>query len=425
MTKSLVQIKNVQININGGVVKMKKTKKLVALSVGLIMTASLFTGCSTDGLVLMNAFGKSQTINSMQSKTDISVMVSGSKMSEQEEQMMGSILPMINGTKVSVLTKTNQNKDKTIAKMQGDISLQIPQMPAPINMSLWVDVDTTKEKPVINEMFTIPKLLEAQLPKELQGKEYMVMNLSDMTSTPGMAEPDFKKLMSFSKEFQPKLLDFVAKYAKQFNPTTSYIKHVGSQRFFQNDKMQSAETYELKLTDKSFKDLMHYTLNNLAENKDAMSFIKEYMVAISSLYPATDVDNKAIQDEMKKTLDNLTTELPKQILGLNKALDSIENLKILGDNGIRINYTINSDGYIICENGNAEFVVDLPSIIKLSGSTSSPSDPTGIYTIAISFNTDITNINEDVDVVMPKVNSTNSFNYFDMMKLSSEQLQIK
>jgi hypothetical protein len=128
---------------------------------------------------------------------------------------------------------------------------------------------------------------------------------------------------------------------------------------------------------------------------------------------------------MNKAMDNLTTELPKQILVLNKALDSIENLKILGDNGITIKYTVNTDGYIINEKGNAEFVVDLPSIIKLSGSTSSPSDPTGIYTIGISFNTDITNINGDVDVVMPKVNSTNSFNYFDMMKLSSEELPIK
>ena len=39
---------------------MIKIKKIVALSVGLIMSASLFTGCSTDGLALMNAFGKSQ-----------------------------------------------------------------------------------------------------------------------------------------------------------------------------------------------------------------------------------------------------------------------------------------------------------------------------------------------------------------------------
>ena len=38
---------------------------------------------------------------------------------------------------------------------------------------------------------------------------------------------------------------------------------------------------------------------------------------------------RAIQDEMNKALDNLTTELPKQILALNKALDSIENLKFL------------------------------------------------------------------------------------------------
>ena len=101
-------------------------------------------------------------------------------------------------------------------------------------------------------------------------------------------------------------------------------------------------------------------------------------------------------------------------------MDSIENLKILGDNGIKIRYTVNDDGYIINEKGNAEFVIDLPSIIKLAGSSaavSSPSDPTGIYTIGISFNTDMTNINEKVDIVLPIVNSTNSFNYTDILKM--------
>ncbi|WP_291638007.1 hypothetical protein [Clostridium sp.] len=212
----------------------------------------------------------------------------------------------------------------------------------------------------------------------------------------------------------------MVKYAKQFNPATDYIKHVGSQRFLEHNVMKSTDTYEIKLTDKSFKDLMHYTLNNLAENTDAMNFVQKYMTSVMSIYDVTDAEDKNIQDEMNNAFENLTTELPKALLSLDKSLDSIEDLKILGDNGIKIRYTVNDDGYIIEEKGNAEFVVDLPGIIKLAGNTetvSNPSDPTGIYTIRLDFDTDITNINGDVDIVSPKVNSTNSFDYNDILKM--------
>ncbi|MGH4123010.1 MAG: hypothetical protein ACREV6_08800 [Clostridium sp.] len=407
---------------------MIKIKKVVALSVGLIMTASVFTGCSSSGLALMNAFGKSQTINSMEAKTDISVKVSGSNMSAQEQQMMNAMLPMINGMKISMLTKTNQNKEKTITKVQSDMVLKLGQMPESVNMSVWADVDMTGDKPLVNEVIKIPQLMISQFPKELQGKEYMVMNLADMTSAQGMPGTDYKKLMSFSKEFQPKFVDFMVKYAKQFNPITDNIKRVGSESFLQDNKMKSTDTYEIKLTDKSFKELMHYTVNNLAKNTDAMNFVKEYMTAIMSVYNITDAEDKSSKDEMNKAFDNLTTQWPQGLASLNKSLDSIDNLKILGDNGIKIRYTVNEDGYIINEKGNAEFVVDLPSIIKLAGNTSkasSLSDPTGIYTIAVDFNTDRTNINGKVDILLPKVNATNSFNFTDIMKMVSTELPIK
>ena len=399
---------------------MNKIKKIGALSLGLIMTVSLFTGCSTDGLALINAFAKSQTINSVQTETEMSIRVSGSNMSVQEEQMMNGILPIINGAKMYVLTKSNQNQEKTIAKVQSDINLQLGEMH--VGMTSWVNVDTTGDKPVVNEMFKIPQLLSSQLPKELQGKDYMVMDLTDMTSTSGMSETNYKKLMSFSKEFQPKLLDFIVKYAKQFNPNTEYIKFMGSQRFLQDNKMQSTTEYEVKLTDKSFKELMRYTLNNLAGNADAMNFVKEYMISMMSVYDLTDVEAESSKDEINKAFDNFTIQLPQQLVGLNKALDSIDNLKILGNNGITIRYTINDDGYIVKEKGNAEFVVDLPSIMKLAGNSqedSNPNDPTGIYTINVAFNTENTNINGDVKISFPKVDSTNSFNYMDIMNISS------
>jgi hypothetical protein len=397
---------------------MIKIKKLLAMSLGLVMTTSLLTGCSTGGLKLMSAFGKSQEITSMEAKTDISVKVTASNMSKQEEQMMSTVLPVINGTTMSLLTKTNQNKDKTVTRAQSDISVKLGQMPDPINMSLWVDVDTSKEKPVINETIKLPKLLAAQLPKELQGKDYMVMNLADMAGTPGMPQPNYDKLMSFSEEFQPKLLDFITEYAKQFNPNTAYIKHVDYQAYMHEGKMISSDIYEVQLTDQSFKDLMHYTLTNLSENTDAMNFVKEFMTSIMSASDVTGVEGKSSQDEMNKALENMETEWPIQLANMNKALESIDDLKILGDNGIKIRYTVNEDGYIVKEQGNAEFVIDLPGIMELAGNAgavSSPSDPTGIYTIAMDFNTDTTNINGDVDIVMPKVDSSNSFNFNDIL----------
>lgn len=399
---------------------MIKKRKILAMSVGLIMTTSLLSGCSYNGLALINAFGKTQSMNSMEAKTDISVKVSGSNMSEMEEQMMSSVLPTINGTKMSIVTKTNQNSEKTISKVQGDISVQLGQMPGSIDMSFWVDMDMTKDKPVMNEVFKIPGLLTTQLPPELQGKDYMVMNLAEMTSAPDMPQVNYDKLMSFSKEFQPEFLDFIVKYAKQFNPTTDYINYVGRQIFLVDGKMQSNVSYEVKLTDKSFKDLMHYTLTNLSENTDAMNFVQKFMTSVMSTYDMTDGEAKSSQDEMNKAFENITTEWPVQLANMNKALDAIDDLKILGDNGIKIMYTVNQDGYIINEKGSAEFVIDLPSIIKLAGNSetvSSPSDPTGIYTIGIDFNTDTTNINEGVEIVMPKVNSTNSFNYSDILKM--------
>ncbi|MBW9172278.1 hypothetical protein [Clostridium estertheticum] len=403
---------------------MIKTKKMLALGVGLIMTTSLFAGCSTDGFALVKSFTKSQTINSMQSKTDISLKVSGTNMSIKEKQMMDTVLPSIDGTKISMVTKTNQNEDRTISKMQSDISLQLVQSPDPINMSIWVDTDITGEKPVINELYKIPKLLSSQLPTELKGKEYMAMDLANMPSTPGMPKTDYKKLMAFSKEFQPKLTDFIVKYAKQFNPTTKYVTYIGSQSFLQDNVMQSSNTYEVKLNDKSFKDLMHYTLNNLSDSKDAMSFTQDYMKAMMSVYDVTGGQDKTSKDEINKAFGDITTQLPQQLKSMNKSLESIDNLKILGDKGITIRYTINKDGYIVNEKGNAEFVIDLPSINKLSGTTAvaSNSDQTGIYTVGVDFNTDITNINKNIDIVLPKTNSTNSFNYNDILKLDNTKL---
>ena len=380
---------------------MKKGKKLAAIGIGMLMTSSLFAGCSTEGVALANAIGKSQTINSMQSKTDLTLKVSAANMSEQEKQTVEPMLPMINSSKISIAVKTIQNQDRTSSKVQEDFNMLIGGMP--LDMSVWANADLKGSKTSFNEIIKMPKLLTAQLPNEFQNKDYMIMD-SNMLSTPGMPEIDYNKLMTLSKELQSKLLYFTGQYAMQYNPGTRYITKI------------QENVYEVSITDRSLKDLMHYTLNNLAQNPEAVNFIRSYMSEVMSIYGT---DNKEIQialTQMNKSLIDLSTNLPQETANLNKSLDTLDNLKILGDDGIKVRYTINNEGYIVNESGSAQFIVDLPSIIKLSGAVASSDEPTGIYTINLGFNTDITNINGNVDIVFPKVDASNSFNYMELMK---------
>lgn len=395
---------------------MKGIKKLVALAVGILMSTTVLTGCSTDGMSLYSAFMKSQDIKTMEMQTDISLNISATNLSPQEEQMMAMILPVINNTKISALTKVEQNKDKTAAKVQSDIKMNIGQMP--MDMSVWVDTDMAGEKPLLKEVIKMPALFTAQAPAQFTGKEYMVMDLSEMTNVPGAPVMDYKKLAEFSKEFQPKFTEFFAKYAKQYNPGFNVITKVGTQLIAQPRMLQKADIYELKLDDSTFKDLIRYTVNNFAENKEAIAFIKDYMVAVMSVMELPEGEADASTAELEKAFADFETKLPQIVQVINAGLDMIKDVKILGEKGIVIRYAVNKDGYIINEKGNIDFVIDLPSLAKLGGSTEVfEGQPTGIYTISLEFSNDTRKINGYVYIELPEVNEVNSFNYTELLNL--------
>lgn len=389
---------------------MNKFKKLAFMGLGLLMCASVFAGCSADGLKLYNAFSKSQTIKSMEMQTDISLNVTATNLSDKEKQLMMTVLPMINSSKISMLTKTVGNKDNTVAKMESNINLDLGGMS--INTGIWADVNTKADKPVIKAVIKMPQILTAQVP-ELNGKEYLVMDLDDMTSMPGQSPVDYKKIMTLSKELQPKLTNFLNAYIKQYNPTVNVVNKVGTKDIVQGNKTQSADIYEVKLNDKTFKALLRYTVNNFAKNKDAMNFVKDYMLASISAV-GTQGEQAINKAEIEKVFDTALTQLPEAMKEINKKLDSLDKLTILGKRGISIKYAVNKDGYIINEEGSAEFVLDIPSINKLAGEATS-TDHTGIYTITVDFKNDIRNINGNVTVALPNTNADNSINYVDLI----------
>lgn len=380
------------------------------------MTSSLFTGCSTDGLALANAFGKSQSINSMVSKSDFSINVSTANLSAQEKQVMDSIIPMINSSKFSVTAKVISNQEKTSTKVYEDLSMQLGQMP--INMNVWANIDLSGDKLNFNEIVKMPDLLSAQMPAEFKGKNYMVMNFTDMENMEGVPKIDYDKLIAFSKDLEPKFNYFIGKYADQFNPNGTYISKTGVENLTFDGKTQQVTVYEVKLTDSSMKALLRYTAKNLGENPDAINWIRNYLTTVMSVYDSNDKNVQIMKAQLNKALIGLSGDLPTQVASINKALDTLDTITILGSEGMTIKYSVNSEGYIVNEKGTAQFVVDIPQIIKVASPTEAgnPNNPTGIYTINLTFNTNITNINEKMSIEFPELNSSNSFNYTDMLK---------
>ncbi|QAT40927.1 hypothetical protein [Clostridium sp. JN-9] len=372
-----------------------KLKKLSALISGVLVSTMVLSGCSTEENALYNAFNKSQTVNSMESTTTVNLNITGTNLSNQEKQFQPTI-DIINGSGITMTTRTSQNADKTIGRAQGDI--KISGIPMDMDMSFWADTNITGDKPLITEVVKLPEIATSSLPDPYKGKPYMVMDINSLNNTSG--EPQ----MDFSKDFQSNLIAFIDQYAKQYDPNLNLVTKLDSQN------------YEIKLTDSSFKQLLKYTVDNFSSNADAVNLIKDYIKAVAQVGGAADTT------ELNKILD----ELPAVLKNASVVIDKLQNVTLIGPKGIDIKYTLNNEGYIINENANCEFVIDIPALSKLAdGSDSSTQTLTGIYTVDLSTNTKIDKINQPITINMLKLDASSSFSYADLIETLSAPSNLK
>ena len=402
---------------------MKNIKKIVALALGGVMSLGLFTGCSKDSMDLYKAFSKSQNITSMTTKTDMTLKVSAQNLSAQEKQIVESILPIINNSNISMTTKTNQNKEKTKAQVQSDIKMNMANMP--LDMALWMDTDLTGEELKFKEIVKLPAALMESAPEEFKGKEYLYMDYKDIANIPGAGAPDFKKVTKFSKDLQEKLVKFISKYVMQFNPKTEVISYKGTEYINQPVGTQFAKIYEIKLDDKGFKEVLKYTVNNFAQNKDVLEFVKEYMNSSLELAGLPEEELNKAKEEMDKAFQAYENNLPQFVEMINEAFDSIKDIKILGEKGIAIQYAVGVDGYIINQKGMADFVLDFSQLDKLNGKAEGnvAEKLTGLYNFTLEFNTDIYSINGCLNIQLPELNEKNSINYMELINTMVSGLQ--
>ncbi|WML36821.1 cell wall-binding repeat-containing protein [Clostridium sp. OS1-26] len=370
---------------------------------------------------LLKATLNQNNINSMESDSTIGINASVKDLPKEEQNQADKIIPIINNSKMTFDIKMNGNSDKTLSNVQEDINIQVAGMN--IQTTAWVSLDMTGSQPKIKEIVKIPEAAAPYLPPKFAGKQYMVMDPIAVNSKVMPGTNNITGLMDFSKNFQPQFQSFMEKYLENWNPGVKFIDYKGLMRINNKDGIKYAQTYELKLNDTTFKSLLNYTATDAVQNKEFISFMKQFMLSCVDL---SGVPNKEQQkQDIEKVFANMASNPQESIKQINIFMDAIKDLKVIGDKGIDITYNI-CDGYIIGENGIVDLQLDIHKFVEVMNKLSNTQGATaedvkGILGLGFNYNTQNYNINKDVKITIPQLTKENSFDYMDLVNLEGNK----
>ena len=380
----------------------------------IVLTLSLiFTACNTTNQIkLYNAFLKTQDITSMESNSEINLSMELKDFPEETQVQLEEVNTLLKILKFNINTKQNVNKDKTKSMVEMTTAMDLNGMK--MDMNTWADMDFSTDKPKMIAVLKMPQILMDQLPSEDKNtKEYILYDYIEMMNLT-QEDVNINKLIKSSKDINEKALEFMKDYHKDFDPGFPIATYKGQR----TEDKNVLSIYEVKLDDKTFKSLIRYMGNDSMENEDNAKFFKEYMDLVLSIAEVSETEKTKTLTE----LENLKKDLPELKKEFNKFMDTLEDVKILGEEGIVIEYAINKDGYIVGEKGKVVISLDLKTLRKAFKELAI-SENVGTVNLNIDFNTKFSKINEKVEINMPKTSKENTVDFTEVFKTNIEQIE--
>lgn len=390
-----------------------RSKKKITWVVMLLSLLLVLTGCSENQQVIFDAALKMQNVTSLQQQTTMTFKLSGSGFDPATQQQVDMATAFVNNAKLDLKAKTSGNEEKTINKSQVDINLAMQGMN--IAIPIWVDSDLAASTPKVKEIIKLPQIAAASMPPQFAGKEYMVLNPYTMAAS-GQSNLDVSKFAALGKSMQLKQVEFLTSFSKRFNPDIKVVSK-GSQNLTTSEGTKLAQLYEVKLNDSQLKDFVRYTVNNFVNDKEAMLFVKEFM---DSILEVSQVPEQAkILSGFDQAFEEFNVNKQASLDKFNGVMDQLKGVTILGDQGIEVQYAI-VNGYVVKESGTIDLKVDLAQINQLintlSAQPGTSSVAKGNLNLIVNFSTVTSDINTPVEIQIPQVNETNSFDYMDLIK---------
>lgn len=398
---------------------MKKYKKLSLLLIVLII-ASLFTGCNKQEKELVDAFIKSQEMLSLESTGNMEFNLKVEGLDDETQVIFDGFVNQINDMKLSISQKSVMNEDQTIATAQIDANIKLPDMS--FDSSIWVDMDMSGDKPALKEIFKLPSMLMGFIPGGAE-KEYIVLDFDTMNKAIADMEEDMPQqvdldeTMAIAMKYQEKFKDAFIDYIKNYDADLDIVTKL-------DDKTVDGEKikyYQVTFDNNSFKDFLKYTTISILQDENIIPLFKEYMaeLMISS------------GEEMPEEL-SITENIEKMVQKIREFFEKLEELTILGEDGIIITYGINEDGYFVSEEGKMNFLIDTSELMALVADSMKKEEisdeaiveenallqdmPTPIFELSISYDTNITSINQDLEIIMPLTTEENSIDYMELIE---------
>ena len=359
---------------------------------------------------LSDAILKTNAVTSMESNGKLSLIFKAQGLSKQDQEEFGMISDMLNNLQIIFNAKKSGNSDGTISKQYVKMSANVGG--SPYTGELWSDINLTGKTPIVKEIVKSPQLFEMMMSPEDINK-YMLIDLNEMNKTPEMQSElgniDFGKMLSENKELQELIITLFQKYAAQLGTDYNFISVNGNQ-------------YRVKIDDAQFKNLIREVVNLTAKNEEIQNLIKDLMITEMKNSGASTVEINT----SKADIDHMFTTLESQgfLDGFNQMIDKLKDVKILGDKGIDLTYTIDENGYVIGTKSDIQFVLDMAKLNKAFSASASKNAvdtateimPTGTYTVGIHYEVNNSNINGNVDIIIPTLTSANSFSYANMFE---------
>lgn len=420
-------------------------KKVIVLVLVFALSISLIA-CTKPDAGLYNAFKNMKEVTSIETDTNMSFQFEGEGFDKDKAKGVEQVASILNSLKINLNQKSVGNKDNTKAQVESNLKVNFMGIETPLKMWADIDLKTSDMKSIIE----IPQMLLGMLAMNgiespLIGKQYLVYDMAKLMETDDKI--DYKKMMEFQKEFQPEMIQFMADMQKDLKLDFDIIK-LKEEKTVEGKKIK---IYEVKLDDKALKELSNHVVNHVLENDSTKEFIVEYMNGYMN-----SMMNMGIKDsssdkklvELKKEMKDMEKDLDKNLEKFKKEfnafMEKYKDVKVLGKDGINILYSVNSDGYIIEQDGVMNFDIDLNEIAKISEIQDKDNldnskdkkdamkdqvvnqlkDMNGKIKFKINYNTKNKNINsKDIKITMPEASKGNSIDLYQMMQDQMEQQQ--
>lgn len=389
---------------------MKNLKKLIAIGVSMVMATSLFTGCSYQSKALSDALENNKKITSAEFKSDFGFRLSGENLSDEEKQTMDSITPTLNNLKISMNGKLNQSDNATKQKMQANLTIKADSIS--VDTGVWLDGNMSGDDMKIKEVVQIPSFLS----KQLGDKQYIVLDTSKLESDSSLGA-DFTEVTKANKDFYVKLSDILSKNMSAID-ASNLVTDKGTSSITLPDGSKTVHTYEVKIDDKHFKDLLKTSSTTLVNNPEFKSLMKDYIITLMKAAGSKE-NSQTVQAEIDKVVSDYDNNYSQVSDGLNKVFSAFDSVPIVGDNGIVIDYAVDTNGYIVNEKGSMDFVFDSAKVTSALESLTGKgltNSLTGVYKLGFDFNADTYNINKEVSITLPELTDDNSIQYLDLLK---------